>query len=44
MDDNLERMSMSREQRAKLKRYQAFRARNMHKMQPIPVCTFDDKS
>jgi NAD+ synthase len=44
MDDNLERMSMSREQRAKLKRYQEIRARNMHKMQPIPVCTFDDKS
>ncbi len=38
MDDNIERMSMSREQRAKLKRYQELRARNLHKMQPIPVC------
>jgi len=38
MDDNIERMSMSREQRAKLKRYQEIRARNLHKMTPIPVC------
>jgi NAD+ synthase len=38
MDDNIERMSMSREQRAKLKRYQEIRARNLHKMNPIPVC------
>lgn len=26
--------------RAKLKRYREIRARNLHKMQPIPVCTF----
>lgn len=38
MDDNIERMSMSREQKAKLRRYQQLRARNLHKMQPIPVC------
>jgi NAD+ synthase len=44
MDDNIERMSMDRAQRTKLKRYQELRARNLHKMIPIPVCTFDDKS
>ena len=38
MDDNIERMSMDRQQRAKLKRYQQLRARNLHKMLPIPVC------
>lgn len=38
MDDNIERMSMDRAQRTKLKRYQELRARNLHKMQPIPVC------
>jgi NAD+ synthase len=26
--------------RAKLRRYREIRARNLHKMQPIPVCTF----
>lgn len=30
--------------RTKLKQYRAIRARNMHKMRPIPVCTFDDKT
>ena len=38
MDDQIERMSMDRKQRAKLKRYQELRAQNMHKMIPIPVC------
>lgn len=27
--------------RAKMKRYRELRARNLHKMQPIPVCRFD---
>ena len=38
MDDQIEKMSMDRKQRAKLKRYQELRARNIHKMTPIPVC------
>jgi len=38
MDDQIDRMSMDRKQRAKLKRYQELRAQNMHKMIPIPVC------
>jgi NAD+ synthase len=29
------------EERKKLKRYQELRAKNLHKMQPIPVCKFD---
>jgi NAD+ synthase len=32
---------MSREEKAQLKRYREIRARNQHKMNPIPVCTFD---
>ena len=32
---------LSADDRKKLKRYQELRARNMHKMQPIPVCKFD---
>ena len=31
---------LSAKDRANLKRYQEIRARNMHKMQPIPVCKF----
>jgi len=31
-------------ERSRLKRYREIRARNQHKMQPIPVCTFDGKS
>jgi len=31
---------LSAKDRANVKRYQEIRARNMHKMQPIPVCTF----
>jgi NAD+ synthase len=34
----------NKELKKNLRRYQEIRARNMHKMQPIPVCTFDDKS
>lgn len=32
---------MSREEKAQLKRYREIRSRNMHKMQPIPVCMID---
>ena len=32
---------MSREEKTQLKRYREIRARNLHKMTPIPVCTFD---
>jgi NAD+ synthase len=32
---------LSADDRKKLKQYQTTRARNIHKMQPIPVCTFD---
>jgi NAD+ synthase len=32
---------LSADDRKKLTRYQKLRARNMHKMQPIPVCKFD---
>jgi len=32
---------MAREEKAQLKRYREIRARNLHKMLPIPVCTFD---
>jgi NAD+ synthase len=34
-------LQMSRQERAQLKRYREIRARNMHKMLPIPVCKFD---
>ena len=34
-------LQMSRQERAHLKRYREIRARNMHKMLPIPVCKFD---
>jgi len=33
-------LQMSRQERTQLKRYQEIRARNMHKMLPIPVCKF----
>ena len=32
---------MSREEKAQLKKYRDIRARNLHKMTPIPVCKFD---
>ena len=32
--------SMTRAEKQKLKKYQAIRARNLHKMLPIPVCKF----
>ena len=31
-------LEMSKTEKAQLKKYRAIRARNMHKMQPIPVC------
>jgi NAD+ synthase len=34
-------IQMSKEERAQLKTYRAIRARNLHKMEPIPVCKFD---
>lgn len=37
-DDNIEILSLDRKQRAQLKRYREIRARNLHKMVPIPVC------
>lgn len=33
-------LQMSRQERTQLKRYREIRARNMHKMLPIPVCKF----
>lgn len=37
-DDEIEIKSLDRTQRAQLKRYREIRARNLHKMLPIPVC------
>lgn len=37
-DDNIEIKSMSRTEKSNLKQYREIRARNMHKMEPIPVC------
>ena len=34
-------IELGREERAQLKKYRAIRARNLHKMEPIPVCKFD---
>jgi hypothetical protein len=34
---------LSADDRKKLKRYQELRARNLHKMQPIPVCKIKEK-
>ncbi len=31
-------IELGREERAQLKKYRAIRARNLHKMEPIPVC------
>jgi len=33
--------SMTRSEKDNLKKYRAIRARNLHKMEPIPVCNFD---
>ena len=33
--------SMTRAEKDNLKKYRAIRARNLHKMEPIPVCKFD---
>lgn len=34
-------IQMTREEKSQLKRYREIRSRNMHKMQPIPVCKID---
>jgi len=34
-------LNLAKEERAQLKKYRAIRARNLHKMEPIPVCKFD---
>jgi hypothetical protein len=34
---------LTTDERKKLKRYQELRARNSHKMQPIPVCKIEEK-
>jgi NAD+ synthase len=38
MHDSIEHMSMTAKEKKQLKRYREIRARNLHKMQPIPVC------
>lgn len=40
-DDQVEIKSLDRTQRTQLKAYREIRSRNMHKMLPIPVCTFN---
>jgi NAD+ synthase len=37
-DDNIEILAADRTERANLKKYRTIRARNLHKMNPIPVC------
>ena len=37
-DDSMEILGLDRTQRSQLKRYREIRARNLHKMLPIPVC------
>ena len=37
-NDEIEIKSLSKQQRSRLKRYREIRARNLHKMLPIPVC------
>jgi NAD+ synthase len=39
--DNVEIKRLDRKQKTRLKTYQQIRARNMHKMQPIPVCLME---
>jgi NAD+ synthase len=39
-DDEIEIKSLDSAGQARLRRYREIRARNMHKMLPIPVCTF----
>ena len=34
-------LNLPKEERAQLKKYRAIRARNLHKMEPIPVCKVD---
>jgi len=42
-DDEIEILSLGGKARKRLQRYRAIRARNMHKMQPIPVCQIPAK-
>ena len=43
VDSNMPGSSrLSSDDRAKLRRYRELKARNQHKMQPIPVCRFDN--
>jgi NAD+ synthase len=37
-------IELGKEERAQLKKYRAIRARNMHKMLPIPVCIITEKT
>jgi NAD+ synthase len=34
-------LNLSKDERAQLKKYRTIRARNLHKMEPIPVCKVD---
>jgi NAD+ synthase len=34
-------IALTQEEKDQMKRYRAIRARNIHKMEPIPVCSFD---
>jgi NAD+ synthase len=40
MHDSIEQMSMTAKEKKQLKRYREIRARNLHKMLPIPICRF----
>jgi len=42
-DDNIENLAADRAERANLKRYRSIRARNLHKMNPIPVCKMNEE-
>ncbi len=42
--DDLQYRAMSKADKANLRRYQQIRARNLHKMLPIPVCVMPDSS
>ena len=39
-DDEIEIKSLSKQHRSRLSKYRKIRARNLHKMAPIPVCRF----
>ena len=42
-DDNIENLAANRTERANLKKYRTIRARNLHKMNPIPVCRMNEE-